>query len=309
MTNNPLPEPVIPSSVLPQSIPSLTSQASPILPRKKSFKWLTVLIILILLTSTAIFAYQYFQLKQITPQPQTTPTPLTIINPSPSLDPTADWKTYTSSKYTFKYPSEWIVDEKCTKLGHPASNPCAYSSDYHPITKKIEPGEGGIDTVTEYNIGTLLSVDLIDDITYDSVGFCSPGGPLSIYNCHEKIINGNRYVTREIGTYFYNTTVINVWLLMDNNAVVDLNFFFSKANKINDLKIFDLILSTFKFIESSEKEVIGIQTSVCCSCPTKIPPSLLNTSGWVLYEKGKNYSIYLPKICDRVDCQPCPPTL
>ncbi|MDO8657921.1 MAG: hypothetical protein Q7K55_04225 [Candidatus Levybacteria bacterium] len=34
-----------------------------------------------------------------------TPTQTTII--SPTIDPTANWKTYTSSDFTFKYPSDW----------------------------------------------------------------------------------------------------------------------------------------------------------------------------------------------------------
>ena len=52
-------------------------------------------------------------------------------------------------------------------------------------------------------------------------------------------------------------------------------------------------------------EVLGIQTTICCPCPTKIPRSLIGTDGWVFYEKGKNYSQLLPE-CDLL-CQPCPP--
>jgi len=185
---------------------------------------------------------------------QPTITPIQVVA-NPSITPTANsitdsttnWKTYTSIKYTFKYPSEWLVDEKCTKLGYLASNPCIYSSDYQPVTKKIEPGEGGSDTVTEYNVGTLLSIDLLESIAYNSTSFCSPGGPASIDNCHEKTINENRYALREIGSYPYPTTSINAWLLKNNNGVVNLSFSFSKTNKDADLKLFNQILSTFKF--------------------------------------------------------------
>jgi len=167
---------------------------------------------------------------------------------SPIIDLTTNWKTYISAKYTFRYPSEWIVDEKCTKLGHPASNPCVYSSDYEPVTKKIEPGDGGEDTVTEYNVGTLLNIDLLENVAYDSNGFCSPGGPASIDNCHEKTINGNIYALREIGRYPYPTTSINAWLLKNNNGVVNLSYFFSKKNKVADIQLFDQILASFKLI-------------------------------------------------------------
>jgi hypothetical protein len=192
--------------------------------------------------------------QPIVVQPATSPTQLVTsptITPTANTitDSTANWKTYTSERYTLRYPGEWIVDEKCTKLGYPASNPCMYSPDYQPVTKKIEPGEGGIDTITEYNIGTLLNIDLLDNVAYDSNGFCSPGGPASIENCHERTINENRYALREIGSYPYPTTSINAWLLKDTNGVADLSFSFSKTNKITDLQVFDQILSSFKFVK------------------------------------------------------------
>ncbi len=56
-----------------------------------------------------------------------------------------------------------------------------------------------------------------------------------------------------------------------------------------------------------ESEALGIQINVCCSCPTKVSRSLIDTDGWVIYERGKNYAEFLPEECDRVDCQPCPP--
>ena len=56
-----------------------------------------------------------------------------------------------------------------------------------------------------------------------------------------------------------------------------------------------------------EDKVLAIQITVCCSCPTKVSRSLIGIDGWVIYEKGKNYSRFLPEECKRVDCQPCPP--
>lgn len=59
-------------------------------------------------------------------------------------------------------------------------------------------------------------------------------------------------------------------------------------------------------INLSRDEVLGIQINTCCSCPTKISKSLIGKDGWVLYERGKNYSSLLPKICEGADCAPCP---
>lgn len=58
---------------------------------------------------------------------------------------------------------------------------------------------------------------------------------------------------------------------------------------------------------AAENEVFGIQVNTCCSCPTKVNKSMIGTNGWVVYEKSKNYSQYLPEECNLVDCQPCPP--
>lgn len=221
-------------------------------PKTNSF--LVVLLSVLLFLSVSIAGFFAFQTQKLVKELnilKIMPTPIASTEPTQmpvaTLDPTANWKTYTSAKYTLKYPGGWIVDEKCTKLGHPASNPCIYSSDYHPVTRKVEPGDGGSDTVTEYNVGTLLNIDLLENVAYDPNGFCSPGGPASIGDCYEKTINGNRYALRESGSYPYPPTSINAWLLINNNGVVDLGFSFSKANKVADLQIFDQILSTFKF--------------------------------------------------------------
>ncbi|PIQ72365.1 hypothetical protein COV86_03350 [Candidatus Roizmanbacteria bacterium CG11_big_fil_rev_8_21_14_0_20_35_14] len=57
----------------------------------------------------------------------------------------------------------------------------------------------------------------------------------------------------------------------------------------------------------AKNEVLGIQTNTCCSCPTKVSPSIIGTNGWVIYEEGKDYSSFLPETCRNVVCQPCPP--
>lgn len=58
---------------------------------------------------------------------------------------------------------------------------------------------------------------------------------------------------------------------------------------------------------AAENEVLGFQTTICCSCPTKISPFLIGTNGWVIYEIGKDYSDFRPKTCQNIACQPCPP--
>jgi len=60
----------------------------------------------------------------------------------------------------------------------------------------------------------------------------------------------------------------------------------------------------------TEGEILALQITTCCSCPAKIPRSLIGTDGWVIYEKGKDYSDLLPAICKTPNigvCAPCPP--
>lgn len=63
--------------------------------------------------------------------------------------------------------------------------------------------------------------------------------------------------------------------------------------------------ATISPVETGNK-VMGIQINTCCSCPTIIDSSKIGTDAWVLYEMGKNYSNQLPKMCETVDCAPCP---
>jgi len=102
------PQPSIPPT--PLVSPEPAAEAEP--PKKKSFIWLIILVILLLLASTGVLAYQYYQLKtqtvNPTPSPQPTLTPL--VSPKPSAeaaDPTADWETYTYQIFTIKLPSNW----------------------------------------------------------------------------------------------------------------------------------------------------------------------------------------------------------
>lgn len=54
--------------------------------------------------------------------------------------------------------------------------------------------------------------------------------------------------------------------------------------------------------------VVGIQLTNCCSCPTLIERSQIGTDGWIVYERGVNYSSSLPEECTRVDCPICEQT-
>ena len=90
-------------------VPVAPSQTDPIVKPikvKKSFPVLTLLLILVLILSlagTGYLAYQNMQLTKQIAEIKTSPTPVATV------DPTADWKTYTNSFYNFqlRYPQNW----------------------------------------------------------------------------------------------------------------------------------------------------------------------------------------------------------
>ena len=214
--------------------------------KKSNFVILLLAILLFIsLAITGFFAFQTQKLVKELTLLRTEPTPVATIEPM--ADPTANWKTYTTTKYTLRYPSEWIVDDKCTKLSFPNNDFCIFSPDYRPVTKKVDPGDGGSDTVTEYNIGTLLHISLIDNTEFKLDWFCKPGGPAIVDNCREKTINGNKYAIRELGSYPYPTSAIDAAFLLNDKRLVNLTLSFSKEKRTEDFQVFDQILSSFKF--------------------------------------------------------------
>lgn len=85
-------------------------------PQKKSFIWLLVLIILFLLVSTGVLAYQYYQLKTQTTNPSLLSQPALITLPSPDPlaeadNPTVNWQTYINNYWgvSLRYPQDKLT--------------------------------------------------------------------------------------------------------------------------------------------------------------------------------------------------------
>ena len=62
-----------------------------------------IILILLLLETTGIFAYKYFQLQQQLIDQETTLLAETTPTPTEITDPTADWQTYTHEGYNFSF--------------------------------------------------------------------------------------------------------------------------------------------------------------------------------------------------------------
>ena len=108
--------------VSPQQTPEENLKPFSNLPKPKKPSLLIVILVLIAaiaLATTFYFANQVNKLKKETQSPQpittetltptSTPTPTKEPSPTPTIDPMADWKTYSDDTYVFKYPSDWTV--------------------------------------------------------------------------------------------------------------------------------------------------------------------------------------------------------
>ena len=103
----------------PAGQPSIAAPPMPAKPKSWFLILLIIFIILLSLGTAGFFAYQYVQLKnQVI---QTKPTPVT--SPSPTPDPTANWKTYTNTAgYSIKYPASFTTQLIAAGAGNKEAN-------------------------------------------------------------------------------------------------------------------------------------------------------------------------------------------
>lgn len=82
----------------------------PVLPKKNWLKILLFILIGLVVIAGSVFVGIQIGKRQIPTQTAANSTDLSV-TPSPTINPTADWKTYTSSEFgfTFKYPNDWEV--------------------------------------------------------------------------------------------------------------------------------------------------------------------------------------------------------
>jgi hypothetical protein len=105
-----------PPPTMPIQTESKTDLIKPLEPSKnKGGNFLIILLSILLIISSLIaglFAYQTQKLVKEISKLQITPTPAASTKPSPTIDPTLDWKTYTKDQISFKYPNEWTISEQ-----------------------------------------------------------------------------------------------------------------------------------------------------------------------------------------------------
>lgn len=182
---------------------------------------------IIILVLIALAVAGYFGYKNYWPNPKTSEETPLISMPTPvaTADPTANWKTYknTNPPYTLQYPNQWIFDES-------AHGECVGPTFFTSSTKK--------------SWLTICRVDNPDGLTGSEKMWRDSNGYTNITSTK---INGLNAITSEI-QQFESQYEFNVEF--EATSKTDLLWFHlttEVSGKENNKKLFDQILSTFKF--------------------------------------------------------------
>lgn len=225
-----MPTPPTPPPPLP--IPPVIPPRPPIAPqppKKKSFAWLIIPLLIFILTIGGYFVFQINKFKQQLNQPTPTPAPSpVVVLPSPSPSLTADWPTYINQvqNYSFQYPSDWQINE--TGASVDINNKLTLTKNNYIITIYANiQGIGGTAKQVPSTPITVAGLNLfkrdIGDNLYDNTGSfeisATDSGPTFKYQnkTYEIYLT---YPLAEKGTEAY----------------------------LANLQTFDLLLSTFEFI-------------------------------------------------------------
>lgn len=183
------------------------------------------------------------QTPVVAPQPSSTPSPTT------TPDPTANWKTYTNTKYgfTLEYPNDWVVKSENKTVDSSTTRTTIQSSDL-AIEEINIPGVGGEQVIN----GSKLEISASNNENFTSYEQLKDfmeneytGFPLNYFTSSKEIIvdgikstikSGRKIRTLALGSSF-------VYFFKDG-VTYNLTF----TNSQDDDRIFNQILSTFKFL-------------------------------------------------------------
>jgi hypothetical protein len=214
---------------------------------KKSSPLLIIAIILAVVALLAVVAY-FFGAKYFAPQLTSTPTPVAVLTPSPTIDPTANWKAYTNTTlgFSFKYPETWIESGPLSK----EDTTIIYVTSDEKIGTGSEPLQYYL-WVTNVNKlpDSQFSKEIINNATFYKSDSAVPSrfGALAFF------------ITKDEKQY------IGIFLT-PYDGVISAKF----PSQDKYVSIFDQILSTFKFIEATPT----VSPSASASAkPTSTPTS------------------------------------
>lgn len=196
----------------------------------KSKIWLWVLGGILLLVTG--IAGGVFWGKQLYSTPNIQPTPSPIVEATPTPDPTANWNTYTTQKFSLKYPVDW-------QIGLFEHAPDIYtfqpSKDFVPESQKN---------------GVVLSI----------TGRCLNTQCLTVFNLEDMVSQINAKIVNQATAD--RMKAYKVSLPDEKLAYIFINgqdFFEISTDKyITEL---DQVLSTFKFIDETSADVLPVSSA------------------------------------------------
>lgn len=102
--------------------PFAQQEITPQQPIIHSFPWIKIILLIFAISiPLGIGGYMMGAQKSQPPQNQQA-SPSTVSQPSPTIDPTTDWKTYINTQYNFSFKYPYYLDDKCCNLGGPILN-------------------------------------------------------------------------------------------------------------------------------------------------------------------------------------------
>ena len=241
-------------------------ESSEVVEQKPKKKWVAVYLAalaMVFLGMIGFLVYQDYQLKKQLLPP--TPSP-TAVSPTTPPDLTANWETYTNSKYgyTVKYPKGWYLYEPETVT--------AYSRNTVGFWPEKSEGE---------NLGFWVTVR-DDRFTYTDLNSWWEGHkkmmatPLDEYAIEEKkylaenfgklieveslVISGQPALKVETKTGYPSIPFRSVFVVSKDNEIIDINTNITNPNSPY-FDFFNQILSTFKFLDQKKvDETAGWET-------------------------------------------------
>lgn len=212
--------------------------------RQKGIVVLPVIIIVLLIGVVGYFIYQNTQLRQNNSQNQlpqasiltTTPTE-SLMESSPTINPRANWKTYTNTKYgyTFKYPPEFTLDSYGQVSGEEGTIELTKANN-NPQTSILVDA-----SISETSKSLYLDYKSRADGNTATGQLIEGGSEVAVSMSEIQLANNIAYQ----GVLESNTDILINILIERNNLIYGLQFI---TEVKEDKALFDQILSTFKFL-------------------------------------------------------------
>ena len=230
-----------------------TAVSSPIITKNRSlFLWLIGgLVVLALGIAVGLFSAKF--LNQSQTQSQLPPTPALVpsssATPAQEADPTADWETYTNSKYSlsFKHPN---FDDKCCGLAGAVVNSPTSIVTLADKTTVRPNSDAPFDGITVYIVSNEENLSLDQYIEkeklalYDQFKTMADSNQPHLGQVSESLIAGQRAIV--LTNYSWDGITRTYFMHTNKKIIIEIS---KKEQSPNHFSYYDQILSTFKFTD------------------------------------------------------------